>query len=357
LKARTVKTLVRWIMATRNGPLWLILAMVPLFLAPAAVPALAHRHGLVAPALAILKWTPPFAAAAMMTGAAAWVLCLLAWCVALTVALRWMDQWPLPRRTIAGGVASWDNPCDRVAAWFGPTLDPLIGKILRYYVRSPQLRFNYPTAALCLAGFGYMHHDKPGLSFLAVLGGIAGIGSMSMGAMTLNVFGFDGNGFRRYFLLPVSAAAVLAAATLVPLMLGVAMMPVAVAVWLVVVPVHLSLKMVFMLFSSGFGGMFLFQAIGVWVSLLSPRQIAFNATMGNKLSFAANATMFANMAVAFGLMGALPAVGLAAVMAYWWIAPAVLLASAVFYLATLHAGAAVLETRCEAMLCMIERGY
>jgi len=126
---------------------------------------------------------------------------------------------------------------------------------------------------------------------------------------------------------------------------------------LVVVPVHLSLKMVFMLFSSGFGGMFLFQAIGVWVSLLSPRQIAFNATMGNKLSFAANATMFANMAVAFGLMGALPAVGLAAVMAYWWIAPAVLLASAVFYLATLHAGAAVLETRCEAMLCMIERGY
>jgi hypothetical protein len=363
LLARVVSSLIRHIMATRTGPPILILLVMLLFAAPAALtPVVAHHSGVLTAVLAVLQFTPPFAAAAIVAGApalraSAWMLHLVACCGALTAVLVWVDRWPSPGKTAAGAQASWNSSCDRIASYFGPTLGPLMGKVLRYYARSPQLRFNYPAAALSLAFFGWSHRAHPADSFLMAVGVVSAVGGISMGALPLNIFGFDGNGFRRYFLLPVSAAAVLGATALVPLLLGAAVVPISLALWLATTPMRLDLRMTVMLFSSGFGGVFLFQALGLWVSLFSPRRIDFYATFGNKLSFAANATIAAAVLAFCGLSGALPALSLRAVMSHWWIAPLGLLVTSAFYLVTLRAGAGILEARREGMISTIERGY
>ncbi len=365
LLARALLSVIEYAMATRSGPFLLLTVMAVLFPLPSVLgPMLSHNPAALGKVLAVLSWTPPFAAASVMSGArgmasAGWLLLLVGYCAVFAAALVRLDRLPPPSRTVAGAKAAWDDVWDRIAAVFGPELAPLIGKILRYYARSPQLRFNYPLSALwvLLLTFQFGRGSDPMRSFLAALGAISGVGSMSMGAMTMNVFGFDGSGFRRYFLVPVAPAIVLRAAAVVPLILGAALIPISLGVWLAVSRVPLNARMMLMLLSSGLGGTFLFQALGIWTSMLAPRAIEFKATFGNKLSLAANALMMGNMFVMFGLMGLFQHLGVKSVLAYWWLLPLAATVAAAFYLVTLRAGAAVFVARRERMLSMIERGF
>jgi hypothetical protein len=360
LLARVVLTLVERIMATRTGPLYLMMVVVPLFMMPAFIaPALIHIKGM--PVVSVLRFTPPFAAAAVMASAAllptlGWVLYLVAWCLVLVVALVQLERLPIPSRTVAGALATWENPCDQVAALFGTNLSPLVGKILRYYVRSPALRLSYPTAAIfiVLMTLSLGGRTDPTESFLIALSAVSVVGSI--GAVTANVFGFDGAGFRRYFLLPVAPAAVFRAAALVPLLIGAMLIPVSLLLWLFVTPTHIDARMAVMLISSGFSGMFLLQALGLWTSLLSPRAIELKFTFGNKQSFLANALMMGTLVVLFGSNLWLDHLGPKAVLDHWWVTPLILLATGCFYLLTLRAGATVFAGRRERMLFTIERG-
>jgi hypothetical protein len=366
LLGRLLLSVIEHLMATRNGPLLLAVLLTLLFLLPGSLaPALARNRALSANAWIVLRFFPPFAAARVVAGApvlasVASMLLLLGWCAGLIAALAWLERQPLPSRTVAGAEAQWDHPCDRVAAAFGPALAPLVGKTLRYYIRSPQLKLNYPTAVplvvLVALTFGHGRSD-PMASFFTLIGFISAVGFLSMGIMPANVFGFDGAGFRRYFLLPAPPSVVLRAVALVPLLLAAPSILICIGLWLVFWPGHFDGRMAVMLLSTGFGGMFLFQGLGLWTSLLAPQAMEFKVRFGMKQPFASTALMMGVMVVMFGLVAGLPALGPKVVLGHWWVAPLILLAACGFYLLTLRAGAREFGRRRERMLSMIERGY
>jgi hypothetical protein len=170
----------------------------------------------------------------------------------------------------------------------------------------------------------------------------------------MNLFGFDGHGFRRYFLLPVNAVHVIRTAALVSLIPGVLLVPIGFVAWWALTPDPITARMTLMLLCAGVGGLLAFQAGGLWTTLLAPRAIPFDMTFGNKLSPAANLLFVLVMVVFFGLPLALSALGADAVLRAWWVAPFFLAAAAAFYVTTLRAGARVLVNRRERMLAVIE---
>lgn len=258
----------------------------------------------------------------------------------------------MPSRTAAKAQVSWNSFYDRAAACFGAEMAPLAGKILRYYIRSPQMRYSYPIVVFSM----FLAIVDPRTKFLAAVGMISFVGSMCMGAMTLNIFGFDGAGFRRYYLLPITPARIFQATAIVPLILGASTVPLSLAIWFVFAPTRTEARMIAVLISSGFGGLFFYQALGLWTSLLSPRAIPFKSILGNKLSFPANALMWGSVVVCFGLPAILDRLGMKVVLEHWWTAPLILFMTIVLYVATLRAGAVVFSRRREIILSTIEKG-
>lgn len=370
LFARALSVLVEWLATRRGGALALMIVFALLAVLPSFAPALFGsaawwRHGLMPGLRSALQLTPPFAAAGVLAGASVLaslygLLVLLLWLFIFAALLVLVEGLPPAARVVAGAEAEWNSPYDRIAGAFGPKLAPLVGKTLRYYVRSPQLWLNYPFAAIfpILLSFQLSRHQSDPLAgFLTMLGTISVVGHMSMGAMAMNAFGFDGSGFRRYFLVPVSPSAVFRAMAIVPLLLGAALIPVTVGLWLAIWRGHRDAIMVVMLFSSGFGGMFFFQALGLWTSLLTPRAMDFKIKLGNKMSFAQNAMMFAGIGFFLFLPMGLLQLGSGAVLLYWWLLPLMTMAAGCFYFWTLQAGARVFAERHERLLSVIERGY
>jgi hypothetical protein len=310
----------------------------------------------------VLRVTPPFAAASAMVGASplasiGWLICLLAWCAGLGAAIIELERRPCRPRIITGGRATWDDPYDRVAALFGASMAPLAGKMLRYYVRSPQTRYNYPLA---LPGIVLMAltagRGEAGTAFSCMLAGVGAIAGFCTGAMASNVFGFDGPGFRRYFLLPVPAARVLRTAAIVSLIPGIPLIPAAVLLWLLYAPIHTDARMVVMLLSSGIAGLLFFPAVGLWISILSPSPIKFDAGWGsgNRLSFAANTLMVAVICVICMGPFALHTLGEDTLIRHWWVVPMLAFAAAAFFVLTIRLGALVFVSRRERMLSAID---
>jgi hypothetical protein len=357
LFARILQILVERLMTTRAAPFLFVLAIMLLSTMPMLAGGIFSQYiDHATKTSVLLHLTPPFAAAAVMTQITwlpvlGWTICLLAWCLVFVTVLYGLDRLPISTRTAAETQAGWNSIYDRAASCLGAEMAPLVGKILRYYLRSPQMRYSYPFVALAML-LAIVDAQR---SFVTAIGMISIVGSMCMGAMTLNIFGFDGAGFRRYFLLPVHPAKILYATALVPLILGAATIPISLGLWLAIAPV-VHTRMIIMVVSSGFGGLFLFQGLGIWTSLLSPRAIPFKAVLGNKLSFSANALMMGSLILCFGLPTILDRMGNETILEYWWLAILILLATAIFYVVTLRAGAVIFSKRREIMLSTIERG-
>jgi hypothetical protein len=360
LLARAIVAAFGWLMASRYAPL----GMIGLFGASLGLPPLFRSPSLQAAVAAVFRYTPPFAAASAMAGTASLssllgVSFLLLWCAGLAVLLVALDRLPNPLRSVAGVRATWNSPYDRIAALFGPGLAPLIGKTLRYYVRSPHTRHNYPLTLPLLAVMVVTqfrsHGARPMDAFLYALGLISITGMMCTGGLPLNVFGFDGSGFRRYLLQPVAPATMLRATSLTGLIPGATLIPIALLLWLVFPPVPTDARMLAMLASSAVVGWLLYHALGLWTSLLAPRPVEFNLTFGNKFSLAANIAGIGCFLVFFaGLPQGLRALGANTVMRYWWVAPLIMFATIGFYLLSLWGGAGVFAARRERMLSLLE---
>jgi hypothetical protein len=90
-----------------RGPFLLLAFILALFPLPAVVGPLLARNGpVLGEALALWKWNPPFAAAAVMAGApafplAGWLLPLVGYCAALAAAVAALDRLPFASRTVA----------------------------------------------------------------------------------------------------------------------------------------------------------------------------------------------------------------------------------------------------------------
>jgi hypothetical protein len=367
LVACVLVALVDRIQRTRLGRLVLLvgglgLAVVgPLVPMHAVAPDGALLSGLGGVAV-VLKAMPPFAAASAMVGAPplasiGWLICLLAWCAGLGAAVIHLERRPYRPRIVAGGRAAWDDPYDRIAALFDTSMAPLVGKMLRYYLRSPQTRYNYPIALPSIAlMISTMGRSKVAGVFSCALVGVGVMSGFCTGALSSNVFGFDGPGFRRYFLLPVPADRVLRAAAIVSLIPGATLIPAALLLWFLYAPIQTDARMAVMLLSSGIAGVLFFPAAGLWVSILSPSPIKFDAGWGsgNKLSFGANILMVAVIGVTCMGPFALHTLGEGTLIQRWWVMPMIAFAAAGFFVLTVRLGATVFVSRRERMLSRID---
>lgn len=366
LAARLLVEVVARIMAMRGGSAVLILALTLLFILPSLlVPAMrGSARSETRLMLIALKFTPPLAVAVVVAGAGAlaslgMLLVTLIWLFVIGTALVALEGKPIHSTAVAGAEAAWDSPYDRLAAMFGPTLAPLAGKTLRYYVRSPMFALN---CLICAIGPTFIaittrHGNRGPLApFLVALSTVSiFVGYGSAGPVANDIFGFDRSGFRRYFFSPISSRSTLRAIAFVPLLLGAALVPVSLGVFLLFWHGYVDSRMVGLWLSLGLGGLLLFQGVGLWTSLFSPRARDFQIQFGKTQPLAQNVLMFAAMLTWPVLQFVFLKVGSGNVLAYWWVAPIMLIPAATFYLFTLHQGAHVFRRKREWMLSILER--
>jgi hypothetical protein len=368
LLARVLSSLIERIAAMHAGSLLLAtlggVGILLVSVGPSIFgPVLNRNPGYMAAGLAVLKFTPPLAAAAVITNLPGlsslyWMLCLLGWCFGLAVGLVALERMPISSRSEEGARASWDRPCDRLAALCGSTWAPLVSKTLRYYLRSNRVRLDYLGNILIFSFLAVMFVRDlgPRGTFFWYLGFMASVGYCGTKIMSANLFGSDGSGFRRYFLLPVAPTVVLGTASLVSLLLGGLLIPVAMLAWVIISPVLPGVREIVLLLSSGIGGLFFFNSLGVWTTLLAPSRSEFALNFYNDLSFAANLVWLG------GIFGA-PLTGFflyhffgaEALLRYWMVVPLLMLAAVAFYFLTLRVGTALLVARRERLLFILER--
>ena len=213
LLARVLATLIEWLAHVRGGTAILFLLLMSVAILPSIlIPRLVKAHGAREAMLAMLHYTPTFAAAAITVNTGAnlpYQFSLMAvWIAVLLFLLAIIEkQAARPRSAVAAAVA-WDDRYERIASIFGPSMAPLVGRTLRYYVRSNKVRFNY-IAAVPLMAFLTFNRSVEGGGlhyFVRGLGAFAIVGFLGTAVMATNQFGFDSSGFRRYFLLPLIRA-------------------------------------------------------------------------------------------------------------------------------------------------------
>jgi hypothetical protein len=367
LLARIVSVLVDWVASRRVGSL---LVAILLSLGIATPPMFQNlmrsaplwKNRLFPLASGWLKFTPPFVAAGIMTEASALaalyrLLALLLWCFLFAALLALSGRLPSATPTVAGVRVPWDGPCDRIARPFGSSA-PLVSKTLRYYLRCNRVRTFFLVTLLMFLSLLLLHvnprHADMGL--VVAIGMLPLVGWCGAAGMGANAFGFDGPGFRRYFLSPASPSSVLRVASLVPLCLSALLIPLALLCCrhLLVGPADYVVWA--MLVSSGLGGLFFLNALAIWTSLLAPGKSDITAafardTTGSRVViFAGIVPLFLSMALG-GMLGP------ATLLRYRWVLPVMMVAAACFYFVTLGVGARVLSERRERILSMVERGY
>ena len=362
LLARVLATLIEWLSHVKGGTAILFLMLMGACLLPGyMIPRLEKAHGAREAMLAVLGYTPPFAAAALMVNAGAGMLhhfgLLAGWIAALLVLLAAIEKQAARPRSAAAVAVAWDDRYERIASIFGPAMAPLIGRSLRYYVRSNKVRFNYIGAlpAMAFVTFSNPTAGGPLHYFVRALGAFMVVGFLGTAVMSTNQFGFDASGFRRYFLLPIAPGAILRASSYTALFVGGTLVAAALVLWLLFAPVPLDARMAPMLLATGVGGLCLFNALSIWTSLLAPRPTNFETTFGNQLSLSANVLLIGGLLVCiFGVMALDKTASPAAVLNYWWVPiPAAALAI-VFYSYSLRRGAEVFVSRRERLLNALE---
>jgi len=157
LLARVVALLLDRLMQRKLGAAVLFGTIACIGFLPAILrPVLKGHRGAIAALLHVLSYTPPFAAAATMTrtdlAAFSNLLLQVWWLLGLAAALVALERRPpyTPRVAQSAAIA-WDTPYERLAAFFGPRLGPLMAHWLRFYMRNTRFRTVY-ALALPVAG-------------------------------------------------------------------------------------------------------------------------------------------------------------------------------------------------------------
>jgi hypothetical protein len=285
----------------------LVLLCVVCTLPALLAPRIARAHNFQLAVLRGLRFSPPFAAAALVShrpgSHAIQFGLLLAWMAGLLLILAAIERQAARPRSVAQAEVTWHDLYQRVALLFGPAMAPLVGRSLRYYLRCNKVRFNYILAIPILAFVTFAHRQEAaqGDYLMRGLGTFAIVGLLGTAVLSTNQFGFDASGFRRYFLLPIPPAAILRASSYTSLFLGGTLVLLALLLWMLFAPVPPDPRIPLMLLASGAGGSFLFNALSLWTSLLAPRRTDFNSTFGNQLSLPANVLLIGG--VLAGILG------------------------------------------------------
>jgi hypothetical protein len=282
---------------------------------------------------------------------------LVWWSLGIAAALVWAENRPSQRRQAESVKVAWDGPTDRIGAYFGPELGPLVAHWLRFYWRNSRTRvmclISIPLLAFLTTRSG--QRLGPYSLFSAALGTIAMVPFIGVSRIAVNQFGYSGGAFRRYFLLPVSSADTLRAASYAGLTIGAAALPIALLAWIVLAPYPLDARMLFMLACSGITGLFAFHACGIWVTLFNPRKGNYFSSFGNDLSLGGNILLIGGVLLAMLLPRLLYLYNPAAVSPGAWRVVVLLpVAAACAYFATIKAAGPILMARREKLLAIVE---
>jgi len=268
-----------------------------------------------------------------------------------------MDILPPQRRAAETVKMAWDGPTDRIGAWFGPELGPFVAHWLRFYSRNSRTRvlsLISPALIIFLTTRSALKMG-PYSVFVAALGTIALTPFLGVSRLALNQFGYSGGGFRRYFLLPVSASDTLRAASYASVAIGAAVLPVMLAAWFAFAPYPFDGRMFFMLACAGITGLFGFNALGIWVTLYNPRKGNYFSSFGNDLSLGGNIVLIGGVILGMLLPRLIHMVYPVAVSPEgWWMALPWPILAAAFYFGTLRASGPIFMARREQLLAVVE---
>lgn len=322
-------TLVEMIMRTRRGAALLGgLVLLSVSFGPLLVASLAasKRLGLLKFLDLLLNLTPPGAAAAMIAGGdllrifGGWSLLIL-WCGALLWFLLRIETRPRPAASIAGGKLEWDDFYDQFGDLFGPRYGPLVSKSLRYHLRCNLIRFSLLTSPIIVLMGKFIFPGESRKSFFLISIAIFYIMSAAAAAgLMLNLFGFDEAGIRRYAFLPMKFGDALRAGTLASMALRLLTVCAAFTLWLVFYNREaLNWRMLVMIVSVALASLLIFNALGIWTSVFSPKNSDFDAIWNNRLSLGGNIVMIGGILIPFwAMMAVMGRVGEELLLRYWW---------------------------------------
>jgi hypothetical protein len=362
LLARVVGLFIDQLIKRKGGAaILLVLIMTLAFLPSMAAPVIKKNPAIVAAVVQRLQYTPPFGAAAAMihpdlTGAYG-LATIVAWILGLAVLLVWLEKRPPQRQVEESVKIAWDSPFDRVGALFGPQMGPLVGHWLRFYGRNSRTRTLYLISLPLLAFLTWQIGQRmgPHSLFIAALGTLPMATFLGTSRISVNQFGYVGGAFRRYFLLPIDPAATLRAASYAAITIGASVLPIGLLAWAIFVPYRFDARMLLMLLCAGLTGLFVLNALGIWVTLFNPRRGNYSSNFGNDLSLGGNILLIGGMLVSMFLPRLLykfqPAI--VSPESWWMFLPLPVLAIA-FYLATLKSAGPVFVTRREKLLAIVE---
>ena len=362
LLARVVGLFIDQLMQRKAGaPILLLLIMSMSFLPSMLIPEAQKHPALIAAITQRLQYTPPFGAAAAMihpdVAGLAGLGVVLLWIAGLGLVLTWMEQHP-PRAKVAESVAvTWDSPFDRVGALFGPRMGPLVGHWLRFYGRNPRIRVLYMISFPLLGFLTWQTSQRMGPYGLLVsaLGTIPMMTFLGTSRLSVNQFGYVGGAFRRYFLLPIEPAATLRAASYAAITIGGSILPLALILWIVLTPYRFDWRMPLMLLCTGLTGLFLLNALGIWVTLFNPRKGNYNSNFGNDLSLGGNILLIGGMMMALLIPRLIHKFYPALVSPEsWWMYLALPVLAIAFYRITLQLAGPIFVNRREQLLAVVE---
>ncbi len=362
LLAQVVALLVERLVRRKGGSAILMAGVMCLGLMPAlAAPSLKKHPHLLAPLLRVLQFTPPYGAASAMVRPGAYAFhglaVIVVWLLALAAFLVALEKHPPRVRIAQSGTLSWEGPCERLGALFGPANAPLVAQWLRFYSRNNRFRFAYPMAvplAILLAATQAQTAGGRG-QFANVLGCFALTGFLGTAQFAVNQFGYLGGGFRRYFLLPMDPAAVLRTGSYTFLLLSAALIPPAAIVLKMFSPIPLDARMFAMALGGAVTALFLMHGLALWATLLGPRRGNYKAGFGNDLSLAGNVVFIGGMLSLLAVPRVLAKVWPVAVSPEsWWVVIPMAPLAAAFYFVSLRNAAAVFRSRRERILAVME---
>ncbi|QQS45738.1 MAG: hypothetical protein IPM66_17645 [Acidobacteriota bacterium] len=322
-------TLVEMMMQTRRGAAWLGgLVLLAVSFGPLLVASLAAtRRSTLLLVLDYLLWlTPPGAAAVMVAGdglieIAGGASLLLIWCSGLGWILLKLESRPKVAQTAAAGTMEWNDLYDQFGNLFGVRYGPLVSKSLRYHLRCNLIRFSLLTSPIIVLMGKFIFPGQSRKSFFIISIAIFFIMSAAAGAaLMLNLFGFDEAGIRRYAVLPIAFGDALRAGALASLALRLVTVCVAFTLWLMFYNNQtLSWRMFVVIACVSLASLFLFNALGIWTSLLSPKNADFDAIWNNRLSFGGNVVVIGGILIPFwAMMAFMDRIGEDALLRFWW---------------------------------------
>jgi hypothetical protein len=331
------------IVETRTGTaLFSALVILLVSFAPLAIASLvaARRFDVWLAFDQLLQVTPPGAAAAMISGDGSRTVLggaglLFSWCGALAYLLTRLERRAQSSQSSARGIIIPSDLIDDLGKLMSSRYGPLVSKSLRYHLRSNLIRFSLITSPVIVLAGRYLLPWRWQEKFFLISLSIFFITSSATAAtLMLNLFGYDDAGIRRYAILPISFADALRAGSLASLLLRGITVFVAFGLWLIFYASEsITWEMVVMVLSIALASLFLFNALGLWTSVFSPKRLSFDAMWNSRLSFGANIVVIIGITVPlWGMVFFSDRIDQPVLMRYWWVAPLILIFCLCFYI-------------------------